>query len=108
ATIRGDVADAVAAMQWLVGYDCACDAEAMAWETMANAYTDTGFDVVELRRLRDPEAIGRTLREAPERFSMLSPRSHLKAWLHFAEDPSLRDQALAGARALDHRTEDAV
>ena len=106
--IRTDVANAVAAMQWLVGYGCSCDAEATAWETMANAYSDTEFDVFELKRLRDPKALGQTLREAPERFSMLTPRSHLKAWLHFAADPSLHDQAMAGARALDHRTEDAV
>jgi hypothetical protein len=106
--IRGDVADAVAAMQWLVGYNCSCDAEALAWETMANAYSNTEFDVFELRRVRDSKVLGQTLREAPERFSMLSPRSHLKAWLHFAEDKSLRDQALAGARTLDHRTEDAI
>ena len=108
AVIRTDVANAVAAMQWLVGYGCSCDAEATAWETMANAYSDTEFDVFELKRLRDPKALGQTLREAPERFSMLTPRSHLKAWLHFAADPSLHDQAMAGARALDHRTEDAV
>jgi hypothetical protein len=32
----------------------------------------------------------------------------LKAWLSFADDKSLREQALAGARKLDHRTSDAV
>ena len=106
--IRSDVESAVAAMQWLVGYDCSCDAEASAWETMASGYRDPGWDVHELRQLRDPVELGRTLRENPAHFAMLSPRSHLKAWLNFAEDKSLRDQALAGARLLDHRNDDAV
>jgi hypothetical protein len=52
--IAAAVADAVAAMQWLVGYGCSCDAESRAWETMAKAYRDTNFDVVELARLREP------------------------------------------------------
>ena len=39
---------------------------------------------------------------------MLTPRAHLKAWLKFTEDKTLREQALAGARKLDHRTADAV
>ncbi len=48
------------------------------------------------------------LRERPERFSMLNAKSHLKGWLRFADDDSLHDRALTGARALDHRTTDAV
>ena len=39
---------------------------------------------------------------------MLGAKSHLKGWLTFADDGSLRDQALAGARRLDRRTADAV
>jgi hypothetical protein len=39
---------------------------------------------------------------------MLTPRSHLKAWLHFAEDKSVHDKAMAGARTVGHRTADAV
>ncbi len=108
ADIADDVADAVAAMEWLVGYGCACDAEAQQWEAMAKNYRDTNFDVYRLAELRDPASLGRTLREAPERFSMLTPRAHLKAWLKFADDPASREAALAGARQLDHRTSDAI
>jgi len=106
--IAVQVSDAVAGMNWLVGYDCSCDAESAAWESMAKGYRDTNFDVYRLAELRDPKELGRTLRERPERFSMLGPKSHLKGWLKFADDKDLREQALAGAHALDHRTADAV
>jgi len=106
--IAWPVANALAAMKWLVGHDCSCDAESQAWETMASAYRDTNFDVVELRELRDPKNLGRQVREYPERFSMLTPKAHLKAWLSFADKDEYREQALAGARKLDHRTTDAV
>jgi hypothetical protein len=106
--VARQVAGALAAMKWLVGYDCGCDAESLAWETMAKAYRDPNFDVYELARLRDPKELGRILREYPEHFSMLSPKSHLKAWLRYADDNKLREQALAGAAKLDHRTADAV
>ena len=102
------VSDAVAGMNWLVGYDCSCDAESTAWESMATGYRDTNFDVHRLAELRDPKELGRTLRERPERFSMLGPKSHLKGWLRFADDKDLHDRALAGARALDRRSADAV
>lgn len=102
------VANALAAMKWLVGHDCSCDAESQAWETMASAYRDTNFDVVELRELRDKKNLGRQVREYPERFSMLTPKAHLKTWLSFADKGEYREQALAGARKLDHRTSDAV
>ena len=108
AVIAGEVEGAVAAMSWLIDYDCSCDAELQAWESMAEAYRDPNFDVVRLRELRDPKNLGRALREGPERFSMLTPKAHLKAWLKFADDKSLRDEALAGARKLDHRTADAI
>ena len=108
AEIAEEVAGAVAAMDWLVGYDCSSDAESLAWETMAKAYRDPNFDVVRLAEVRDPKNLGRTLREDPARFSMLTPKAHLKAWLKFADDKALREQALAGARKLDHRTSDAV
>jgi hypothetical protein len=39
---------------------------------------------------------------------MLTPRAHLKAWLSFEDKTEYHDQALAGARKLDHRTADAV
>lgn len=106
--IAVQVSDAVAGMSWLVGYDCSCDAELTAWESMAKGYRDTNFDVYRLAELRDPKELGRTLRERPERFSMLGPKSHLKGWLKFADDKNLYEQALAGARTLDHRTADAV
>jgi hypothetical protein len=111
--IYQEVADAVAAMSWLVGYGCSCDAESLAWEAMAKAYRDPGYDVRLLAELRDPKALGRVLNEDPEQFSMLTPKAHLRAWLKFAE-PNVdnvkmyREQALAGARQLDHRTADAV
>ena len=102
------VADAVAAMDWLVGYGCSCEAELLAWESMAKAYRDTNYDVYRLAELRDPKELGRILRNDPANFSMLTPQSHLRAWLKFADDKDLHDRALAGARALDHRTADAV
>jgi hypothetical protein len=100
AEIAEEVAGAVAAMEWLVGYDCSCDAESLAWEAMAKAYRDPNFDVVRLAELRDRANLGRKLREDPARFSMLTPNAHLKAWLKFAEDKSLGERALAGARKL--------
>jgi hypothetical protein len=106
--IASQVSDAVAGMDWLVGYDCSCDAESTAWETMAKGYGDTNYDVYRLAEIRDPKALGQTLRERPARFLMLNAKSHLKGWLRFVDDDSLREQALAGARALDHRTADAV
>jgi hypothetical protein len=106
--VAGEVAGGLAAMKWLVGYGCSCDAESKLWESMANGYRGTNFDVVELAELRDPDALGRSLRNDPARFSMLTRKAHLRAWLKFADDPKLREQALAGARMLDHRTSDAV
>jgi hypothetical protein len=106
--IATPVANAVAAMSWLVGYDCACGREALAWETMSNAYSGTNYDIYRLAELRDPKELGRMLRENPDRFSMLNEKSHLKAWLKFAGERDLREQVLAGARKLDHRTGDAV
>jgi hypothetical protein len=108
ATIDDDVAGAVAAMNWLVGYECSCDAESRAWEATVKAYNNPSYDAYRLAEIRDPKNFGRTLRERPSRFSMLSPKSHLKAWLKFADDDALREQALAGARKLDHRTADAI
>jgi hypothetical protein len=102
------VSDAVSAMTWLIDYDCPCAAEAQTWETMVKAYRDPGYDIYHLAELRDPKRLGRALYEDPERFSMLTPRAHLKAWLKFADDKSLREQVVTGARKLDHRTIDAV
>jgi hypothetical protein len=108
ADVANEVDAALAAMRWLVGYGCPCDAESLAWETMAKGYRDTSFDVVELAELREPQALGAVLSQDPERFSMLTPSAHLRAWLKFAGDKELRERALTGARGLDHRTEDAI
>lgn len=99
---------AVSAMDWLVGHECRLDDEALAWETMAKAYRDTNFDVYRLAELRDPKIFGRIVREYPERFSMLTPAAHLKAWLKFAENKETRAAALDGARKLDRRNADAL
>lgn len=106
--IAEPVSDALAAMKWLIGYDCDATAEVVAWETMAKAYRDTSFDTVELRELRDPKQLGHIVRNYPERFSQLTPKAHLRAWLGFEDKKEFHDQALAGARKLDHRTADAV
>jgi hypothetical protein len=108
ADVADEVEGALAAMDWLVGYGCPCDDESLAWEQMANKYRDTNFDVVELKELRDPKALGQTLREDPENFLMLNEQSSLKAWLKFADKSELRAQAIAGARKLDHRNADAI
>ncbi len=106
--ISGDVDGGLAALRWLIGYDCDATAEAQAWEAMASAYKDTNYDVYELRELRDPKKLGSIVRNYPERFSQLTPKAHLKAWLSFADKKEYREQALAGARTLDHRNADAV
>lgn len=106
--IAKQVTDAVTAMKWLVGYGCSCDAEALAWEQMASAYNDPAFEFYELKRLRDPKELGLILREYPERFSLLTPKASLKAWLGFTEEAEYRDRALAGARTLPHRNADIV
>ena len=106
--IAGEVYDALTALKWLIGYDCDAAAEAQAWEAMANGYKDTNFDVFELRELQDPKELGRIVRNYPERFSQLTPKAHLRAWLSFEDKKEYREQALAGARKLDHRTADAV
>lgn len=106
--IAQEVSDALSAMYWLVGYGCACDAESLAWETMAKGYSGTNYDVVLLGGLREPGKLGKTLREDPERFSQLSPQSHLKAWLKFSDDAALREQVIEGIRKLERRTADAI
>jgi hypothetical protein len=107
-----DVADkvdaAVAAMTWLVGYGCSVDAESRAWQTMAEGYRDPGWSTHELADLRDPKALGRTLRDSPEKFSQLGPQARLWAWLGFADRPETHDAAIAGARQVASRTDDAV
>lgn len=106
--IAQEAQDAVAALRWLIDYDCPAMPEAEAWETMAKAYSDPSYTIYELRDLKDPKRLGRALYEDPAHFSMLTPRVHLKAWLKFADDESVRAQAIAGAAKLDHRTADAI
>ncbi|MCK9918420.1 hypothetical protein MXD81_55785 [Microbacteriaceae bacterium K1510] len=103
-----EVDGAVAALRWLIDYDCAAMPEAEAWETMAKAYREPRYAIYELRDLKDPKRLGRALYEDPEKFSQLTPRAHLKAWLKFADDKSTRAQAIDGATKLDHRTADAI
>ena len=105
--------NAIAAMDWLVGYGCSCDVEAQAWQDLADSYRNHDFDTARLTALRDPARLGKVLREDPAHFSMLTPQSHLKAWLKFADekgpgDAAEREMALAGARSLPRRNEDAV
>jgi hypothetical protein len=108
AGIADQVSGAVAAMGWLVGYGCSCDAESTAWETMAKGYADPSYDFYRLAELRDPKQLGRIARERPQRFSMLNAQSHLRGWLKFVDEAGLQAQALAGARQVGSRTADAV
>jgi hypothetical protein len=108
ADVAGQVDAALAAMSWLVGYGCAVDAESLAWQTMAESYRDPGWSTHELADLRDPKALGRRLRDSPERFSQLGPQARLWAWLSFADRPETHDAAIAGARKVPSRTDDAV
>lgn len=106
--IATEVDGAVAALRWLIDYDCAAMPEAEAWETMAKSYREPRYAIYELRDLKDTKRLGRALYEDPEKFSQLTPRAHLKAWLKFADEGSTRAQAIAGAAKLDHRTADAI
>ena len=106
--IATEVDGAVAALRWLIDYDCAAMPEAGAWETMAKAYREPRYAIYELRDLKEAKRLGRALYEDPEKFSQLTPRVHLKAWLKFVDDRSFRAQAIAGAAKLDHRTADAI
>ncbi len=108
ADIAVPVSQAADAMEWLSGYDCAVDAESVAWENMTKGYKGSDWDIHHLVEARDPKNLGRIVRNYPVRFSMLTPKAHLKAWLSFADKKEFHDQALAGARKLDHRTADAV
>jgi hypothetical protein len=112
---RSDVADDVSAaeiaMNWLVGMACPCEDQSRAWETLARAYGASDYEVEELQKLRDPKELGRVLDEDPPKFSLLTPKASLHAWLTFADDLGRQDrhraEALEGARKLDHRTADA-
>jgi hypothetical protein len=106
--IAEPVRQAAEAMEWLAGYECSVDAESVAWENMTKAYQGSDWDIHRLAEARDPKNFGHTVRFYPQRFSMLTPRAHLKAWLGFADQAEFRERALAGARALDHRTADAI
>jgi hypothetical protein len=60
--VAGEMSDALAAMKWLIGYDCDATAEVAAWETMVKTYKDPAYDVYELRDLRDPKQMGHIVR----------------------------------------------
>ena len=106
------VSSATAGMQWLVGMACACDRESLAFEAVARAVGGSDIDLADLTKLREPVELGRILYNDPPKFSMLTPRATLKAWLNFADDLGGNDahaaEAIEGARKLDHRTADAV
>jgi hypothetical protein len=106
--VEPEVRSALNAMYWLVGYGCAVDAESLAWETIAKAYRNPGYDVKLLAGMREPGQLGKTLREDPARFSQLGPQSHLKAWLKFSDDAELRPKVIAGVRTLERRTAEAI
>jgi hypothetical protein len=104
--------DADQAMAWLVGFACGCEQESLAWEALARSYGVPESVVGDLAKLRDPREFGRILHNSPPRFSMLTPKAKLGAWLGFAWDPtsppSQIEAAVAGARKLDHRNADAI
>jgi hypothetical protein len=60
--VAGEMSDALAAMKWLIGYDCDATAEVAAWETMVKTYKDPAYDVYELRDPRDPKQMGHIVR----------------------------------------------
>ncbi len=96
-------------MKWLVGLGCATDAESRAWEALARAYRGEDFVAGDFAKLRDPAELGSVLNNDPPRFSMLTPKASLRAWLSFADDNNPHAaEALEGARKLSHRTSDAV
>ena len=101
------------AIQWLVSLACASDAQALEWEALGRSYGASDIQVSDLVEARDPKKLGSTLYNDPPKASMLTPKTPLRAWLYFAiglthSDPADRPRLLAGARALDHRTADAV
>jgi hypothetical protein len=96
-------------MKWLVGLGCGVDAGSRAWEELARAYGGEDYVVADFVKLRDPAELGRVLDNYPPKFSMLTPKASLRAWLSFADDNDPHAaEALAGARKLSHRTSDAV
>ncbi len=101
------------AIPWLVSLACASDAQALEWEALGRSYGASDSDVLDLVEARDPKNLGWKLIYYPPKVSMLTPKTTLRAWLNFAygltkSDPADRPRLLAGARALDHRTADAV
>jgi hypothetical protein len=106
--IAVQVEEAATAMEWLVGYDCDATPESLAWQDMTRNYRGSNWDIHRLEEVRDPKQMGRIVRNYPERFSQLTPKAHLRAWLSFEDKKEYHEQALAGARKLDHRTTDAV
>jgi hypothetical protein len=106
--VEPEVRAAISAMYWLVGYGCSVEAESLAWENMAKAHRSPGYDVKTLAGMREPDRLGKTLREDPARFSQLNEESHLKAWLKFTDQAETREKVIAGVRTLPRRTAEAV
>jgi hypothetical protein len=107
--IANEAGSAREGMKWLAGLGCAADAESRAWEELVRAYGGEEFVVADFAKLRDPAELGSVLDNNPPKFSMLTPKASLRAWLSFADDNDPHAaEALAGARKLSHRTSDAV
>jgi len=107
--IANEAGSASEGMKWLVGLGCAADAESRAWEALVRAYDGEDFVAADFAKLRDPAELGSVLNNDPPRFSMLTPKASLRAWLSFADDNNPHAaEALEGARKLSHRTSDAV
>ena len=106
--VAGPVEAAANAMEWLVGYDCPCDAESRAWEATAKAYHGASWDTHRLIDLRDPAVLGRRLLERPDGMDLLRPDSPLRLYLAFATAGDAPEPALSRARRLIHRDDEAV
>ncbi len=87
--IIDEINAAARAMQWLVGFTCGCERESLAWEALARSYDVPNSIVRNLAKLRDPSEFGRILYNSPPKFSMLTPKAKLGAWLGFAWAPGV-------------------
>jgi hypothetical protein len=113
--IARTIASAGGTIHWLATWSCAADVEARAFASAAKLYRPdpperadswTERERRQIEQLGDPDEIRRILHNEPAVFALLTPESHLRAWLSFVNDENLREAALAGARKLRRRTGD--
>jgi hypothetical protein len=104
--IADKVSAAASALDWLAHNGCVDDPEARAWAAATERWSDPSWDLERIKSLGDAREIQRIIDNDPASFAMLTPRSHLRAWLKFAYDDTTRAATLDGARKLDHRTAD--